>query len=205
MIRKMTMISKIKKSFLIILGSSLLVLTISIVGLSGCGIKNTPSESTSTSGAITGKDDNAENTQSTNSPESTLQTTPNAKNTEGLKNDLSSYISLMGMSRDKLADIIKETPSSIDEGGMEFKSAGIRFWFDTKSGTVNQIFTQNKSIDLNGAKIGDKIDKFKEQFGKPVSDNNGDMHFKYGDVFLSVNYDTATGTTYALYILEKDF
>lgn len=199
------MISKIKKSFLIILGSSLLVLTISIVGLSGCGIKNTPSESPGTTGITSGKDDNTENAHSTNSPESTVQSTPSATNTEGLENNLSSYISLMGMNRDKLADIIKETPSSVDEGGMEFKNAGIRFWFDTKSGTVNQIFTQNKNIDLNGVKIGDKIDEFKEKFGKPVSDKNGDMHFKYKDVFLSVNYDTETGTTYALYILEKDF
>jgi len=190
------MINKIKKSFLIILGSSILLLAISIIGLSGCGIKNTPSESPSTS---------VDNTQSTNSPESTMQSTPNSTDTKGVQNNLSSYISLMGLSRDKLADTIKETPSSVDEGGMEFKNAGIRFWFDTQSGTVNQIFTQNKNIDLNGVKIGDKIDKFEEKFGKPVSDKNGDMHFKYKDVFLSVNYDTETGTTYALYILKKDF
>jgi len=199
------MVNKIKKSFLLILGSMIFVFTISSVGLSGCSSKETPSESTNNAAVTTGKENNTENTQSTNSPESTMQSTPNATNSEGDKNSLTSYISLLGLSMAKLADTLKEEPSNVDEGGMEFKNAGIRIWFDTETGTANQIFTQNKNIDINGAKIGDKIDKFKEKFGKPVSNNNGDMHFKYGNVFLSVNYDTVTGITYALYVLEKDF
>jgi hypothetical protein len=58
---------------------------------------------------------------------------------------------------------------------------------------------------LNGMRIGDKIDKFTEKFGEAVSSGSGDMHFKYEDVFLSVNYDVSTGKTNALYILKKDF
>lgn len=118
-------------------------------------------------------------------------------------NSLTYYIGLLGLSKDELPGKINETPVSADEGGQEFEKAGIRVWFDDTS--VSQIFTQRKDIDINGVNIGDKIDKFKEKFGEPVSDKNGDMHFKYKDVFLSVNYDTKSRDTFALYILKKDF
>lgn len=60
-------------------------------------------------------------------------------------------------------------------------------------------------LNLNGVKIGDKISRFKEVFGNPVSDKSGDAHFKYKNIFLSVNYDANTGQTYAIYILKNDF
>lgn len=122
------------------------------------------------------------------------------------KRNFKDYISLLGLSKEKLISTLKEKPSSIGEGGVEFKEAGIRVWFDKKSNTqVDQVFTMRKDINLNGVKIGDKIGKFKEVFGSPVSDKNGDAHFKYNGVFLSINYDTNTGETYAVYILRKDF
>lgn len=122
------------------------------------------------------------------------------------KNSFTKYLSLIGLSKEKLISTLNEKPSSVDEGGIEFKEAGIRIWFDQKNYTlVDQIFIMRKDIDLNGVKIGDKISSFKETFGDPVSDKNGDAHFKYKDIFLSVNYDTKTGLTYSVYILKNDF
>ncbi|MCB2340682.1 hypothetical protein [Clostridium estertheticum] len=122
------------------------------------------------------------------------------------ENSFSKYLSLLGINREKLINILKEKPESIDEGGLEFKKAGIRIWFDTKSYTlVDQIFIMNKYTDINGVKIGDNISSFKKVFGRPISDKNGDVHFKYKNVFLSVNYDVLTGKTYGVYILKNDF
>jgi len=89
---------------------------------------------------------------------------------------------------------------------LEFKKEGLRIWFDNKSYTlVNQIFIMRNDIDLNGVKIGDNINSFNNVFGNPVSDNNGDAHFKYKNVFLSVNYDTKSGRSFGVYILKNDF
>jgi len=122
------------------------------------------------------------------------------------KNNFTEYIDLLGVSKEKLVGTLNEKPSSIGEGGMEFKKAGIRVWFDKKNNNqVEQIFTMRNDLDLNGAKIGDKISIFKEVFGNPVSNKNGDAHFKYKNIFLSVNYDTNTEQTYAVYILKNYF
>lgn len=66
----------------------------------------------------------------------------------------------------------------------------LEFGLIKKSNTqVEQVFTMRKDINLNGVKIGDKISRFKEIFGSPVSDKNGDAHFKYNSIFLSVNWE----------------
>ncbi len=214
------MINRFKKNNLILLGSVMLVIA---AGLSGCGSGELSGQAAATNEATAVKDANSGGAQdagktaeetSPAAPGSTLQSVPEGTNegsgepetgSEADDSSLTGYISLMGLNRDELAGSFDEKPGSVDEGGLEFKKAGIRVWFDTETGTANQIFTVRKDIDLNGAKIGDKTDKFKEAFGEPVSDKNGDMHFKYKDVFLSVIYDTSTGETFALYILEKDF
>ncbi|CUU48026.1 hypothetical protein [Clostridium beijerinckii] len=122
------------------------------------------------------------------------------------KNNFTEYMNLLGFSKDELINTLNEKPSSIGEGGVEFKKAGIRVWFDQKNNDkVEQIFTMRNDLNLNGVKIGDKISRFKEVFGNPVSDKNGDAHFKYNNIFLSVNYDANTGQTYAIYILKNDF
>lgn len=116
------------------------------------------------------------------------------------------YVALIGLSKDELSATLEEEAVKIDEGGAEFEQAGLRVWFDQAgNSTVEQIFLMNSDIDINGAKIGDKISKFKEVLGEPVSDQNGDAHFKYNDVFISINYDTTTEDTYGLYILKNDF
>ncbi|NOW04034.1 hypothetical protein OD350_08210 [Clostridium beijerinckii] len=122
------------------------------------------------------------------------------------KNNFTKYMNLLDLSKEKLISTLNEKPSSIGEGGVEFKKAGIRVWFDQKNNDkVEQIFTMRNDLNLNGVKIGDKISRFKEAFGNPVSDKNGDAHFKYKNIFLSVNYDANTGQTYAIYILKNDF
>ncbi len=131
-------------------------------------------------------------------------TAPSGTEAAAAKPGFAVYLDLLGLDRDELIDALGEEPESIDEGGLEFKKAGIRVWFDQDA--VSQIFTQRQDIDFNGAKIGDKIDAFKKAFGEPVSDQNGDMHFKYGDnAYISVNYDTDTGETFAVYLLSEDF
>lgn len=116
------------------------------------------------------------------------------------------YVNLLGISKEKLLSTLNEKSNQVDEGGLEFKKAGIRVWFDKNSYTqVDQVLFIRKDINLNGVKIGENISKFKEVFGSPISDRNGDAHFKYNHIFLSVNYDTNTGETYAVYILRNDF
>jgi hypothetical protein len=103
-----------------------------------------------------------------------------------------------------VAKALDETPVEIDEGGLAFDKEGIRVWFNDDH-TVSQVFTTSSEIDLNGVRLGDDISAFKSAFGEPISDNNGDMHFQYGDVYLSVNYNVTTQKTLALYILKEDF
>ncbi len=111
---------------------------------------------------------------------------------------------LIGLTKDELQQEIKEEPSVIDEGGLEFKDYGIRAWFDTDS-KVSQIYLLNNEIELNGVKTGDKISEFKEVFGEPIKDEYGDAHFKYKEYYLSVNYDTKTQETFGVYLLKEDF
>lgn len=214
------MINRFIKNSMILLGSVMLVIA---AGLSGCSSGELSGQAAATNEATAVKDATSESSQDagktaeeTSPPASggTVQNVPGGTNEESGKpetgseaddSSLMGYISLLGLDRDELAGRFDEKPGSADEGGLEFEKAGIRVWFDTETGTVNQIFTVRKDMDMNGARIGDKTDKFKEAFGEPVSDRNGDMHFKYKDVFLSVIYDTSTGETFALYILKKDF
>ncbi|MDR2889874.1 MAG: YgdI/YgdR family lipoprotein [Lachnospiraceae bacterium] len=114
------------------------------------------------------------------------------------------YFSLLGMSEDELSAYLDEEPVSIDAGGLEFGETQIRVWFD-ENGVINQVFTQRADIDFMGAKIGDDKESFRSVFGDYISDQNGDMHFAYEDAFISVNYDTETGRTYAVYLLSTDF
>ena len=123
------------------------------------------------------------------------------------KNSFVQYINLLGLSKEKLLSTLNENPSPVDEGGLEFEKAAIRVWFDYKENTtVSQIFTQRTDIDFNGVKIGDSIDTFKKVLGEPISDKNGDMHFKYKDAaFISIIYDSNTNEAQAVYFLKENF
>lgn len=122
----------------------------------------------------------------------------------GEENNLDKLIGLLGLTKEEISKELGEEPSKIDEGGLEFINYGIRVWFD-EGAKVNQIFLLAGDIDLKGVKAGDTISAFKEVFGDPVKDNNGDAHFKYGDIYLSVNYEKDTLKTYGIYILSEDF
>ncbi|EXG86289.1 hypothetical protein K413DRAFT_3115 [Clostridium sp. ASBs410] len=115
------------------------------------------------------------------------------------------YFNLLGLSKQELNNSISEKPEPVDEGGLEYKETGIRVWFNSDTGIVNQVFTQREDLDFKGAKIGDKAESFQNAFGEPISDQNGDMHFKYKDGYISVIYDTQTGITFAVYLLNEDF
>ncbi|MFT3983606.1 MAG: hypothetical protein QM697_06845 [Lachnospiraceae bacterium] len=115
------------------------------------------------------------------------------------------YLELLGLGKEDLINNMNEEPDTIDEGGLEFKEAGIRVWFNWDTNTVSQVYFERNDLDFNGAVIGDKIEDFKAAFGEPISDQNGDMHFKYEDRYVSVTYDMKTGTTIAVYLLSEDF
>lgn len=123
------------------------------------------------------------------------------------KGSIDRYMSLLGLSKEELDSTLNETPVSVDEGGLNFEKAGLRVWFKDygKGLVVSQIFTQRKDIDFNGAVIGENISSFKKALGDPVSDKNGEAHFKYKDIFLLINYDIQTGNTICAYFLKEDY
>jgi len=188
-----------------------LIVILGLVGLTGCDSKDQGIE-TSSNQESSIQDIQVEDTKETEQ-ESILQTEPESitesetesepESVQG-ENDIAQYVNLLGLSKEELISTLNEEPNTIDEGGLEFKETGIRVWLDQDT-LVAQIFIMSDAIDLNGVKIGDTISKFKEVFGETVSDSNGDAHFKYEDIFLSINYDTQTEETFGVYILKNDF
>lgn len=176
------------------------LLLFSMLEVSGCSIKQTDRTAGST------KESTAPSISQT---ESVKESSPAAVTTTAAENDsalLERYIGLLGLTKEELVTNLGEEPEKIDEGGLEFKKAGIRIWLDqTNYKTAEQIFVMDPDFDIHGVKLGEKIDKFKEVLKDPVSDRNGDAHFKYNDIYLSINYDTSTQVTYGLYLLKNDF
>lgn len=116
------------------------------------------------------------------------------------------YIKLIGLSKKQLIDTIGEKPTTVDEGGLEFFKYGIRVWFEGYgTGPVQQVYTDKKNVDFNGAKIGDKISDFKKIFGKTVQQNTTSAYsnFEYNGIILSVYYNPKTKITFAVYILDQ--
>lgn len=202
--RRIIMITQYKKTSAKWAVITLLCLTL----LTGCasltGSANSPDKALNTDTKNSASSD-------TKTPQAPTDTQNNATDPEDenitVINTVSfeKYFDLLGTTKETLIETLKEDPSKIDEGGLEFKENGIRIWFNSEYTAVSQVFTDRADIDFNGAKIGDKIDSFKVAFGEPVSDNNGDMHFKYDNGFISVNYDTKTEATFAVYLLSEDF
>ncbi|MFW6676351.1 hypothetical protein ACOAOT_01700 [Lacrimispora sp. AGF001] len=170
------------------------LLLFSMLEISGCSIKETDRTAGSTKESIA---------PSIIQTEAAKESSTAAENESAL---LDRYIALLGLTKEELVKNLGEEPEKIDEGGLEFKKAGIRIWFDqTNYKTAEQIFVMDPDFDIHGVKLGEKIDKFKEVLKDPVSDRNGDAHFKYNDIYLSINYDTNTQVTYGLYLLKNDF
>lgn len=138
--------------------------------------------------------------------QSTMPSKDSAKNVEKKDNGFDKYIKLIGLSKKELINTLGEQPTTIDEGGLEFKKAAIRVWFkDFGSGPVQQVYTNNKDVDFNGVKIGDKISDFKKVFGKPIKEDVSSAYsnFKYKEIVLSIYYDAKTQKTFAAYVLAE--
>ncbi|MEL4106124.1 hypothetical protein AAFA46_04680 [Oscillospiraceae bacterium WX1] len=121
---------------------------------------------------------------------------------------LKDLTALLGMTKDSLLKAIPETPVTVDEGGLGFEKTGIRVWFDDKTHTtVAQVLIMNDTIDINSLKLGDNFGAFKDVFGTPVSDTNGDAHFKYGDIYISTLREQSdlNGKVISVYLLSENF
>jgi len=191
------------------------ITTICLVLLTGCSsLSNSDNTNASTSAQNPVK---AENSSENGGQDSDSKVPPadNANDTSDTSEDKSStdvelisfqkYSELLGLSKQDLIDNMSEKPESVDEGGLEFKETGIRVWFNLDTGVVSQVYTDRDTVDFNGARVGDKIEAFKTAFGEPVSDRNGDIHFKFENIYISVNYDTETDRAVAVYLLSEDF
>lgn len=121
------------------------------------------------------------------------------------KNTIDKYIKLIGLTRDEIVNVMGEKPNSVDEGGLEFPSTGIRVWFGEDGKTVNQIFMNATSIDFNGARVGENIEKFKNIFGKSVLEDKESayINFDYKGLVLHVPYDSKTQKVIAVYLLKE--
>lgn len=123
--------------------------------------------------------------------------------------NLSDLTGLLGMTQEELlAAMGDETPEGVDEGGLGFVTSGIRVWFDDATHTkVAQVFVMTDAVDLNGLRRGDSLADFVKVFGQPLSDENGDARFAWGDVFLSVIYDASSETdeVAGVYVLQENF
>jgi len=151
-------------------------------------------------------------TKGNNSPteeavQNSLLSGKSAKEVSEKNSNVDNYIKLIGLNKTELISTLGEEPTSIDEGGLQFSKSDIRVWFkDYGNGPVEQVYIDNKDVDFNGIKLGDKISSFKDEFGKSVEEHLtfAYSNFKYNGIVLSVYYDPKTETTFAVYILDKN-
>lgn len=116
------------------------------------------------------------------------------------------YFNLIGMKKEKLADVLGEKPTPVDEGGLEFAKSGIRVWFGGDGyQLVQQVYISRADIEYNGLKIGDKINAFKQVFGEVTSEDSGSAYanFDYKGKVLNINYDPKTERTISAYIMKE--
>lgn len=115
---------------------------------------------------------------------------------------LADIAGLIGDTKAQLLETVGETSYPVENGGLGFDRTGIRVWFDASGeNTVARVRIMTTAIDLGGVSLGDSITAFKDVFGQPTSDVDGQARFTLADATLSVTYDTATGKTGAVYIL----
>lgn len=118
-------------------------------------------------------------------------------------NSFETYFSYLNVSREKLKNDLG-TSTEIDEGGLAFKDADIRVWFENDEKTAKSIsvWIGNPDVDYNGIKRGESINRFREEFGVPLSDNTASAEaiFVYEQVWLIVDYDPGTGKTVGVYL-----
>jgi len=183
-----------------------LVLTVAVSGtLSACGAKAVPQPAET--GSISGSASSSAGSSSSAASSAASSSGAGSSAETGTLN-FSDLISLLGMTRDDVIAAVGETPVAVDEGGLGFDKTGIRVWFDAATYTkVSQVLIMTDAFDLNGVRVGDSFSEFKKVFGEPISDRDGDAHFSYNDIYLSVVRDTSSGNdkTIAVYLLQEDF
>lgn len=121
------------------------------------------------------------------------------------ENNIDKYKKLIGLSKEEIINIMGKEHQTIDEGGLEFLNSGIRVWFGEDGKTVNQIFMNSSDIDFNGARVNDKIEDFKNIFGKPVLEDTQSAYsnFNYEGLVLHVQYDSNSGKVIAVYLMDE--
>lgn len=177
--------------------SGMLTLVLVMITMNGCSMKNT-TVGTNTEG------EKASVTPSSAEGEKLSETpTPSEAEEEPEEDRFSLYSSLLMKHLDEIDRILGETSEKTEEEAFDYKKANIRVWIDR--GDASQIWTTDKTIDFNGAHIGDAIEKFIEVFGEPSQDVNGEAHFGYEGYFLVVQYDTSTKEAVRVYLLSEDY
>jgi hypothetical protein len=139
-------------------------------------------------------------------PNQALQAPKTSHALKETKISFEKYFPLIGMSKAKLIETLKEKPTKIDEGGLEFKKSGLRVWFDAKENKyVEQFCFTRSDIDFNGLKIGDQISSFEKVFGKPTHQDIRSAYatFNYKNLVIDVDYDPKTKKSVAVYVLKE--
>jgi hypothetical protein len=131
---------------------------------------------------------------------------PSTTSSDDASLELDDLIYLIGKTKDELSFIMGGPGTPVDEGGLGFEEVGVRVWFDVETHTkVAQVLVMNDEIDLNGLRLGDLFSEYERVFGRPLSDINGDAHFRYGEYYLSVVRNMETDRAVAVYVLAENF
>lgn len=116
------------------------------------------------------------------------------------------YIPFIGKSEADLTSEIGEEPAAVNEGGLNYRKAGIKAWTNGSTGNVVDIYTSTNNMDFNGLKVGDAIDAFQKAFGTPTKQDTKAAYsvFPYKGISLTVNYDAATMKVTVVHIAASE-
>ncbi|HEX3076633.1 MAG TPA: hypothetical protein VHQ24_07210 [Lachnospiraceae bacterium] len=113
------------------------------------------------------------------------------------------YLNLLMMTLEDADNALGEESEKTEDESFDYKKNGIRVWVDR--GVINQVLITGSDVSFNGAYVGDNVQRFKDIFGEPSQDVNGEVHFSYECTFLVIPYDIETGRTVSVYLLSEDY
>lgn len=185
------------------------ILLLLVIAAGGCGTVDSSVDagakqeesSVAPTASVEGKEASSKDDAGTPETGDTADKTSESQTME--QNRFELYLSLLSQMQEDINQTLGEKPEKTPEEAFDYKAAGIRVWFER--GEASQIWIADKTVDFNGARVGDDIGKFKEAFGAPSQDVNGEAHFGYDGHFLVVQYDTGTGETAGVYLLAEDY
>lgn len=189
--------------------TGVLIVILLVTAVAGCGSVDSSVDAGVKQGELSvtpavseeGKEASTEENTGTIETGGTEDNTSKDNTTEQSRFEL--YLSLLSQMQEDINQTLGEKPEKTEEEAFDYKKAGIRIWFER--GEASQIWTSDRTVDFGGAHVGDDIGKFKETFGEPSQDVNGEAHFGYDGHFLVVQYDTASGETAGVYLLAEDY